>query len=65
MQITPELILGGGGALALSLWIIQALWKSHLASDAREQKRADDADARADKLIAILERAKRPNGLPK
>lgn len=58
--IPVEWLVGPLGGFVLALWIIWQLWKAHREADAREQKRADDADARlgriADAIGAGLER---------
>lgn len=59
MPIPIEVILGSGGLAAFAIWVVNELWKAHKASDAREQKRADDAEARLAAFIGRLEQAPR------
>ncbi len=55
MPIPIEVLLGSGGLGIFAVWVVNELWKSHKASDAREQKRADDAEERLRKFVDALE----------
>ena len=55
-DIPLEWLVGPFAALALALIVGNALWKAHLASDKREQDRADAAEDRLRKFIDALER---------
>lgn len=62
MPIPIEWLVGPVAALALALWISNALWKAHLASDEREHKRAEVAEARLQEIIDELRKALRQAG---
>lgn len=62
MPIPIEWLVGPVAALALALWISNALWKAHLAADERDHKRADAAEARLQEIIDELRAALRKAG---
>jgi len=59
VPIPIEWLVGPVAALALALWISNALWKAHLAADDREHRRADAAEAELKTIIAELRQALR------
>lgn len=57
MPIPIEWLVGPVAALALALWVSNALWQSHKAADQRERDRADALEARLNRIADKLERS--------
>jgi hypothetical protein len=62
VPIPIEWLVGPVAALALALWVSNALWKAHLAADDREHKRSEVAEARLQEIIDELRAALRKAG---
>lgn len=55
MALTPDQVI----YVVILSSVVGVLWKLHLNADARERKRADDAEARLERWLTAVERGKR------